>query len=78
MRIAELDRINELARKAKAAGLTPEEISERAALRRAYVSRITGQVNNMMAVMTVVDEAGNDVTPDKLRKARARGMMQMI
>lgn len=78
MRIPELDRINALARKAKAEGLTAAEIAERAALRRAYIAQITGQVNNMMAVMTVVDENGSDVTPEKLRDAQRRGMMQMI
>lgn len=78
MRIAELDRINALAAKAKSVGLAPEEIIERDALRRAYISRIAGQVNNMMAVMTVIDANGSDVTPARLRQAQARGMMQMI
>jgi len=32
-----IDRINELARKAKTVGLTPEEIAERDALRREYI-----------------------------------------
>lgn len=78
MRIAELDRINALAAKAKSVGLAPEEIIERDALRRAYVSKIAGQVNNMMAVMTVIDANGSDVTPARLRQAQVRGMMQMI
>lgn len=78
MRIPELDRINALARKAKTQGLNEAEMAERDMLRRAYIAQVTGQVNNMMAVMTVVDENGNDVTPNKLRSAQARGMMQMI
>lgn len=78
MRIPELDRINALARKAKSEALTEAEMAERDMLRRAYIAQVTGQVNNMMAVMTVVDENGNDVTPNKLRSAQARGMMQMI
>ncbi|MDO4776676.1 MAG: DUF896 domain-containing protein [Cardiobacteriaceae bacterium] len=78
MRIAELDRINALAAKAKSVGLAPEEIIERDALRRAYVSKIAGQVNNMMAVMTVIDANGSDVTPARLRQAQARGMLQVI
>lgn len=39
MRIAELDRINELARKAKTVGLSSDEIAERATLRQAYLSQ---------------------------------------
>ena len=35
-----LDRINELARKAKTTGLTPEELAERDTLRRAYLDAV--------------------------------------
>lgn len=37
---AQIDRINALARKAKAEGLTPGEIAERDALRREYVTAV--------------------------------------
>ncbi len=43
-------RINELAKKAKAEGLTPEEITERDKLRRIYIdsvkANLTGQLDN--------------------------------
>ena len=43
-------RINELARKAKAEGLTPEETAERDKLRRIYIDNVkaslTGQLDN--------------------------------
>lgn len=74
MRIVELDRINELARKAKNVGLSGDEIAERAVLRQAYLSQIRGQVTNILSTVTVVDTEGNDVTPAKLREMQAAGM----
>ena len=55
MEQAKIDRINELARKARTPeGLTPEEITERAALRREYVEafrkNLTAQLENTYIV----------------------------
>ena len=74
MRIAELDRINELARKARRAGLSAAELAEREALRQTYLQQVCGQMRNILSTVTVVDPAGNDVTPAKLRVAQAGGM----
>ena len=54
-----IDRINELARKMKAEGLTEEEKAEQAILRREYIDSfkrsLTGQLDNMY----IVDEKSN-------------------
>lgn len=55
MRIAELDRINELARQAKTVGLNEAEQAERWVLRQSYLRQVCGQVNNMLATVTVID-----------------------
>ena len=70
MRIVELDRINELARKARLYQLSDAEQQERKLLRQAYLRAITGQMNNMLATVTVVDSEGTDVTPQALRTAQ--------
>ncbi|TNG93445.1 DUF896 domain-containing protein [Testudinibacter sp. TR-2022] len=75
MRIPELNRINELARKAKLTALSLAELNERDRLRQRYLMAIRGQVNNSLASVTVVDPLGNDVTPLKLRQAQRSGMM---
>ena len=74
MRINELDRINELARKAKTTAVSAAEIAERNALRQAYLRQVRGQMNNILSTVTVIDPEGRDVTPMKLRDAQAAGM----
>ena len=59
-----IERINELAKKKKTEGLTAEEKVEQAKLREEYIEGIK-----------IVDEAGNDVTPEKLRQVqREKGL----
>ena len=54
-----IERINELARKAKTPeGLTDEEQAERAALRREYVDAVTGGLRAQLDNIYLVDEHG--------------------
>lgn len=55
----QIDRINTLAHKAKAVGLTPEEEQERAALRRAYIDSVLGNLRAQLDNTYIVDEQGN-------------------
>ena len=52
-------RINELARKAKAEGLTPAERSERDRLRRIYMDSIRENLTAQLERTYLVDEQGN-------------------
>ncbi len=55
-----IDRINELARKAKTLeGLTEEELVERAILRREYIDAVTGSLRARLSNTWIVDEKGN-------------------
>ncbi len=56
---AQIDRINELARKAKAEGLTEEEIKERDILRRAYIDSFKESLVGQLENTYIVDEKGN-------------------
>jgi uncharacterized protein YnzC (UPF0291/DUF896 family) len=59
MEKAKIDRINELARKAKAEGLTPEENAERAQLRQEYVDAVRADLVAQLENTYLVDEKGN-------------------
>lgn len=54
-----IDRINELARKAKTAGLTPEETAERDVLRKEYIEAYRASLRSQLDSIVVVDEKGN-------------------
>ena len=60
-----IDRINELARKAKTEGLTDAEAAERAALRREYIDSVVGNLKGHLDNTYYVDEKGNK---EKLKK----------
>ena len=52
-------RINELARKAKSEGLTPEELTERDKLRRIYIDAFKANLTGTLDNTYLVDEKGN-------------------
>ncbi|HEL1654432.1 DUF896 family protein [Streptococcus suis] len=75
MEQAKIDRINELAKKKKAGTLTPEEKVEQAQLREEYIEGYRRSVRAHIEGIKVVDEDGNDVTPEKLRQVqREKGL----
>lgn len=62
-----LDRINLLAKKAKTDGLSIKEQKEQKELRQEYLKNVRSSFKNQLSSVKVVDEEGNDVTPEKLK-----------
>ena len=60
-----IDRINELARKNKAQGLTEAEKAERELLRREYIDSVVGSLTGQLEHTYLVDDKGNKT---KLRR----------
>ena len=60
-----IDRINELARKAKKGPLTEAEIKERDCLRREYIDSVVGSLKGQLDNTYIVDRNGKKT---KLRK----------
>ena len=60
-------RINELAKKAKAEGLTQEELAERDKLRRIYIDSVTGNLKDHLDNAYIVrpDGTKEKITPKK-------------
>ncbi|GGH73905.1 UPF0291 protein [Compostibacillus humi] len=67
-----LNRINELAKKAKETGLTTAEQKEQQRLREEYLSNVRSSFKNQLKTMTVIDPRGNDVTPAKVRELQQK------
>ena len=75
MEQAKINRINELAKKKKAGTLTPEEKVEQAQLRAEYIDGYRRAIRHHNEGIKLVDEDGNDVTPEKLRQVqREKGL----
>ena len=60
-----IDRINELARKAKEGPLTEAEMEERALLRREYIDSVVGSLKGQLDNTYILDKNGRKT---KLRK----------
>lgn len=60
MEQSRIDRINQLARKAKAEGLTPEETAEREALRREYLASVRRNLRAQLDNIYLVDDQGRE------------------
>lgn len=60
-----IDRINELARLAKARELTAEETAERNALRREYIDSVKASLIGQLDNTYIVDEKGNKTPLNK-------------
>lgn len=63
-----IDRINQLAHKAQAVGLTEEEKVEQAALRREYIDSIKASLVGQLEHTYIVDEKGNKKKVEKKKK----------
>ena len=61
-------RINELAKKKKEEGLTEAEALEQAELRKEYIEGYRRSMRSHIEGIKVVDEDGNDITPEKLKE----------
>ena len=61
MNYRNLDRINELARKSKAEGLTEEEKKEQAELRRIYIEAVRRNLRGQLDNISVVNPDGSIV-----------------
>ncbi|WMM24920.1 DUF896 domain-containing protein [Tissierella sp. MB52-C2] len=70
-----IKRINELAHKSKTIGLTQEEKEEQQKLRQEYLKIFRGNMKNTLMEVKVVDEEGNDVTPEKLKQEQNKSYM---
>ena len=67
-----LARINELSKLAKSGTLTEEQAKERTALRKEYLDVFRSTMRDTIENVKVVDEEGNDVTPEKLKQVKAQ------
>lgn len=66
----QIKRINELARKQKAEGLSKEEQEEQTELRNLYIQSVKNSLKNSLSTVKIIDPNGNDVTPKQIKALR--------
>lgn len=64
--------INFLANKKKTEGLTPKETARQQELRQEYLKIFRAGFKQQLTSVKVVDEDGNDVTPEKLKMEKEK------
>ena len=67
-----IKRINELANKSKTVGLTEEEKEEQQKLRQEHLAIFRGNMKNTLLKVKVVDQEGNDITPNRLKREQEK------
>ena len=70
-----LARINELSKKAKQGTLTEAEAKERSLLRQEYLDTFRATMRDTIEHIKVVDENGNDVTPEKVKEVQRNRLL---
>lgn len=65
-----IDRINELARKSRAIGLSAEEKEEQAKLRREYIDSFKASLVGQLENTYIVDEKGNKRKVERKHKCQ--------
>ena len=67
-----IERINVLAKKKKDGTITSEELEEQGLLRQEYLKAFRQGFKQQLMSVKVVDNHGNDVTPQKLKEEKLK------
>lgn len=67
-----IKRINELAKKKKEGTISEQELVEQQELRQEYLKQFREGFKSQLRSIKVVDEKGNDITPEKLKKEKLK------
>lgn len=67
-----ITRINELAKKKKDGTINEAELKEQESLRQEYLKAFRSGFKQQLMGIKVVDEKGNDVTPQKLKDEKSK------